>query len=374
MIYSRVVNHGSMIFDNRRNEIYAHAIRHSVRPNAVVLDLGAGLGIHGLLAVAAGASRVYMVEPEPVINATKDIARANGVSEKLILIQSRIEEASLPESVDLIVSVFTGNLLYTEDLLPVLFRARDRYLKPGGRMLPDRAQLWIAPLCAAELHRKHVGRWNEPVMGFDYSAARQFAANNILYLRATEFQGSELLAAGNLIADLDLTVAVGADCNGATTFRIESSGLCHALLGWTRIRLGEQWLSTAPSEPEVHWSPVMLPIDPPLALEEGEFVDIKIRRPEGGDWFWSIRAAAGSRRHSTFFTRAEASRELSVVAPSREPGLGPEGHRAARILELFDQGFSIRAAAEQLAASESMTSSDALAEVQALAMRYGARL
>jgi predicted RNA methylase len=111
----------------------------------VVLDLGAGLGVHGLLAAAAGAKRVYLVEPEPVVQLAKEIARANGLADRIVILEGRIEEVELPEQVDLIISVFTGNLLYSEDLLPSLFHARDRYLKPGGHLVPDFAELLLAP-------------------------------------------------------------------------------------------------------------------------------------------------------------------------------------------------------------------------------------
>ncbi|MEZ0309401.1 MAG: methyltransferase domain-containing protein, partial [Ramlibacter sp.] len=190
MTYSRVVDHHSMVFDANRNEAYAHAIRQLVRPGSVVLDLGAGLGLHGLLAAAAGAARVYLVEPQGVVQTALEAARAAGFADRIVVLQERIEDVQLPEPVDLIVSVFTGNLLFSEDLLPSLFHARDRYLKPGGSLLPDRAELWLAPLSAPNLHDKHVARWQDPVMGLDYSSARALAANEILWLRRDEFAGA----------------------------------------------------------------------------------------------------------------------------------------------------------------------------------------
>ena len=196
MSYSQVASHRSMVFDEYRNALYARAIRKFVTPDTVVLDLGAGIGIHGLLAAAAGAKRVYLVEPEPVVQLAREIARANGLADRIVILEDRIEDVQLPEQVDLIISVFTGNLLYSEDLLPSLFHARDRYLKPGGRMVPDFAELVLAPVSAPELHAKHIGCWSDPHLGLDFSSGRRFAANEMLWPYREELKADQLAAGG----------------------------------------------------------------------------------------------------------------------------------------------------------------------------------
>lgn len=371
MSYSRIANHGAMLFDRHRNDAYAHAIRHLLKPGAVVLDLGAGLGIHGLLAAAAGASTVYLVEPQPVVRIALEAAAKAGLGDRIVVIQDRIEDIVLPEPVDLIVSVFTGNLLFSEDLLPSLFHARDRFLKKDGALVPDRAQLWLAPLSAPELHREHVGRWSEPVMGLDYSGARRFVANEILWPRREQFRDTCRLGSGAAVVDLDLGTARDADCRGEVRCRVESTGLCHGLLAWIRIRLFDRWISTDTDAPEVHWSPALLPIDPPLALSEGDELKLRLVRPAFGDWTWSITAASGSRRHSSFLGNSDGPRELARIAPGARPNLSPRGERALLVLTQLRQAQSIQQVAEGLAATEGMDMAAALREVQAIAVRYG---
>src|SRR5262245_24671006 len=125
-----------MALDVRRNAAYHEALARVVGPESVVLDLGAGTGIHGLMAARLGAKRVYLVEPEDIISVAGEIARANGLDRVVRCLQGRIEEIELPEPVDVIVSVLTGNCLLTEDLLPSLVDARNRMLKPGGCLIP----------------------------------------------------------------------------------------------------------------------------------------------------------------------------------------------------------------------------------------------
>lgn len=374
MSYSQVGSHRSMVFDEVRNELYAAAIRKLVTPDSVVLDLGAGLGIHGLIAAAAGAKRVYLVDPEPVVQIAKEIARANGLADRIVVLEGRIEDIELPEQVDLIVSVLTGNLLYTEDLLPSLFHARDRYLKPGGRLLPDRAELLLAPVSAPALHARHIGCWSEPHLGLDFSAARRFAANEMLWPRRDEFT-IERLAPAATISSIDMTQATHADCRGEARLRIETGGNCDGLLGWIRIRLGDAWLSTDPAAPEVHWSSAILPLDPPLPLQTGEEILVSLQRPVYGDWTWRVSSASASRQQSCFLSRMDAPSRLRKLAPETSPRLSPRGRRALDILAMMRDGASNQAIARHLADADPRGFPDvetALREIQGFALRYGA--
>ena len=76
MSYHSTPGHRAMIHDRARNEAYARAIQAAVNADTVVLDLGAGLGILGFIAARAGARKVYCVEPTPVIDAAKEVAKA----------------------------------------------------------------------------------------------------------------------------------------------------------------------------------------------------------------------------------------------------------------------------------------------------------
>jgi hypothetical protein len=373
MSYSRIADHSSMVFDGNRNEAYGRALRQSVQAGSVVLDLGAGVGIHGLLAAAAGAARVYLVDPEPVVQLARSAAQANGFGDRVVVLQDRIEETRLPEKADVLVSVLTGNMLFSEDLLPSLFHARDHYLKPGGTMVPDRAQLLLAPLCAPQLHERQVARWSAPVMDLDYSTVRPLAANELVGMSREQLRGISYLAPAVAVADIDLMRADKADCAGSATCTVETSGLCHGLLGTIRIRLADEWLTTQPDAPEVHWSPVYLPIDPPLPLQAGEELTIELVRPAFGDWTWVLSAAAGTRRHSTFLASADGPEQWRRAAPATAPGLGARGRRTLAILRGLGEGKSNAVAAAELAKSEGLSDHEALRQVQAMALRYGER-
>lgn len=329
--YSRVTSHKAMVFDEVRNRAYARAIRDSIRPDSVVLDLGAGLGLHGLIAAAAGARRIYMVDPSPVVLAAEQIAEANGFSQQVSCYQSEIEQTLLPEKADLLLSVFTGNFLLTEDLLPALFWARDHCLAPGGRMIPDRARMWVAPVTAGEYYRKHIEAWSEPVEGIDFVKARRFASNSLFYDKQERFK-AELLAEAVCIEDIDLTTATSAACDAAVDLTLGSSGTCHGWLGWMDIRLSEDWLSTAPDSPDTHWSQTFLPLDAPLGVKAGQVLQFGLSRPEYGEWTWTTSCRDETQRQSTFLSLPLEPAGLLKRSPDHRPATGELGKAALSVL------------------------------------------
>jgi hypothetical protein len=370
MTYAFIADHASMVFDELRNTAYAKALR-TMSPGRIVIDVGAGLGLHGLLAAAAGADHVYLVDPQPLVQIAGEVALKNGLRDKVTVIQRRIEEVDLPHKADVIVSVFTGNMLFSEDLLPSLFDARKRLLKSDGAMLPDRAQLVVAPVRAPKLHDKNVARWSNPVLGMDYRAVRPYAANEPVAPRRDDWQQAELLAEGAVLADLHYVDAASPDCAGEASVTASASGLCDGLACWIRMRVGDSWLTTEPHGPALHWSPVYLPLDPPIRVEAQEQLRLSIQRPAFGDWTWKASTSREERRHSTFLSAADGPSQWRRLKADATPGLAGSGRRALRVLQAMSTGASNDAIAQQLAREERMTSEQALRYVQSMALRYG---
>ena len=126
-----------MICDRVRTEAFRRAIGTVVRPGDVVLDVGAGTGILSLFAAKAGAARVYAVERTTVAVLAQELAAANGVAEIVQVIHGDVMDIELPERVDVIVSEWLGGFGIDEGMLVPVIAARDRWLKPGGVMIPE---------------------------------------------------------------------------------------------------------------------------------------------------------------------------------------------------------------------------------------------
>ena len=151
-MYAEVEVHRTMICDRVRTEAFRRAINSAVRPGDIVLDVGAGSGILSMFAAQAGAARVYAVERTTVAVLAQELAAANGVGEIVQLIHGDVMDVELPERVDLIVSEWLGGFGIDEGMLVPVIAARDRWLKPGGVMVPRSVTAW-----AALVHDRYLG-------------------------------------------------------------------------------------------------------------------------------------------------------------------------------------------------------------------------
>ena len=133
-----------MIRDRVRTEAFRRAVHSVVRPGDIVLDVGAGSGVLSLFAAQAGAARVYAVEQTSVAVLARDLAAANGVEAIVQVIQGDVLDLEPPERVDVVVSEWLGGFGIDEGMLVPVIAARDRWLKPGGTMIPYSATAWAA--------------------------------------------------------------------------------------------------------------------------------------------------------------------------------------------------------------------------------------
>jgi SAM-dependent methyltransferase len=344
MSYSLVQGQQSMVLDLRRNQAYFEALQQVITPDSVVLDLGSGLGIHGLLAAQLGAKKVYLVEPEDIITVASEIVKANGFT-NIISLQGKIEEVNIPEQVDVIISVFTGNFLLQEDLLPSLFYARDKYLKPGGVMIPQAAVMEAVPVSAPEVYQKNLSCWSESHLGIDPHPARNYVSNSIYYYEKELNQAKYLAEPAKLLA-MDFYTSNSTNCEVEVKQIITESGLCHGWAGWFTMQLGQIWLSTAPHEPPLHWSPAFLPLDPPIELKAGEEVTFKLQRPPFGDWNWKVKTNHTTQQHSTFFSAPMTLKTIKKFSPQYQPQLNNKGKAALDVLSRSNGNLSV----EQLSA------------------------
>jgi predicted RNA methylase len=348
MSYLLVQGQQSMTFDERRNQAYAEALKKVITSESVVLDLGAGLGIHGLLAAKLGAKKVYLVEPEDIISVADKIAQANGYGERVKCLQGKIEDVNLPEQVDVIISVFTGNFLLEEDLLPSLFYARDKYLKPGGVLIPQGAVMEAVPVSASAIYEKEISSWSNPHMGIDHSPARTYTSNSIYYYHKDLVKADYLATPKSLFA-LDFYQANSIHLNTEVKYAIALSGICHGFAGWFQMQLGDTWLSTAPHEPSVHWSPAFLPLDPPIEINSGEEVYFKIQRAPLSDWVWQVKTSKTKQVRSTFLAVPRTLKTIKKAALDYQPQINDKGKAALYILNHSDGTFSVEDLSRQVA-------------------------
>jgi protein arginine N-methyltransferase 1 len=109
-------------------------------------------------AARAGAKHVIGVDMSSIIEKAKEIVAVNGLSDKITLLQGKMEEVHLPfPKVDIIISEWMGYFLLYESMLDTVLYARDTYLNPGGLIFPDKATMYVAAIEDGEYKDDKIG-------------------------------------------------------------------------------------------------------------------------------------------------------------------------------------------------------------------------
>ncbi len=146
--------HRSLVTDNPPTESYRRAIHETVEPGDVVVDLGSGTGILAFLACEAGAARVYAVEASSAIEFAKLLARHNRLDDRVVFVNDFSHRVELAEPVDVVLTETIANCGLGEGIIGSVVDARERFLKPRGRVMPQWIEVIAAPVDAAEDYRR----------------------------------------------------------------------------------------------------------------------------------------------------------------------------------------------------------------------------
>ena len=138
--------HQLMLSDRLRNQLLYRAIKRCVKLGTHFLDVGAGAGTWAILAAKLGATRVVAVESEEcLIPVIFKHAQENGVAGRIEIVHGRSQDVKIRGKFDVIVSeLFGGNALGQETVAAFL-DIRERFLAPGGTLIPQKLALMAAP-------------------------------------------------------------------------------------------------------------------------------------------------------------------------------------------------------------------------------------
>lgn len=296
-MYAEFEVHRTMIRDCVRTDAFRAAIEAVVRPGDVVLDVGAGSGILSLFAAKAGAARVYAVERTQVAVLAEVLADKNGVADTVTVIHGDIMDIDLPEPVDVIVSEWLGGFGIDEGMLPPVIFARDRWLKPGGTMIPRSVTAWTA--LVEDRYSKDMASFlrGQPY-GLDLDALAEVTVNEIMYSGtfrhlAAGDRRSEALELWTTDAEQTTLEQAREPHEAEVALAVGSEGTANALALWFSAELAPGIpLSVGPGDPPTHWGMTTAPLRRPVDLTPGTVVRARVRtalaRPEGTWTRWAI--------------------------------------------------------------------------------------
>ncbi len=296
-MYAEFEVHRTMIRDRVRTEPFRAAIDAMVRPGDIVLDVGAGSGILSVFAARAGAARVYAVEQTSVAVLAQELAAANRVEDIVRVIQGDVLDIEPPERVDVVVSEWLGGFGIDEGMLAPVITARDRWLKPGGVMIPRSVTAW-----AALVHDRYLADMVSFLRDMPYDLTLddlvEKTVNEILYSGTfRHLAAGDMRSAPSRLWTTDAERIPLAQARAAheaeTLLPVRHHGAANALALWFSAELAPGIsLSVGPGDPPTHWGMTTAPLSSPVELSPGMVVRARVRtrpaQPVGTWTSWAI--------------------------------------------------------------------------------------
>lgn len=317
--YDHFAIHEEMLKDRVRTLSYRQAIfqNASLFKDKVVLDVGCGTGILSMFAARAGAKHVIAVDMSNIIEMAEKVVNLNGLGDKITLLRGKLEDVEMPyPEVDIIISEWMGYFLLYESMLDTVLIARDRYLKKGGLIFPDKSSMYIAGIEDGAYKDEKIGFWND-VYGFDYSPFIPVIMAEPL-VDCVESQAVNTTIAKMVEIDLNTVTIEELAFYKKFTLKATRSDEVHALVAWFDIVFpcdkpeNQVVFSTGPYHRQTHWKQTVFYLDDVLNVNKDEEIvcllasrpnkenprdlDIEIEWSHSADGD-SLRAKSGKRNY-----------------------------------------------------------------------------
>ena len=262
-----------MLSDDVRMQAYEKAISEKVKVGDIVVDLGAGTGILGFLALRAGASKVYSIEKSDAIDLAEAVAERNGFSDSIVFLNENSKDVELPEKADIIISETLGVFGLDESTLDFTVDARQRMLKPDGILLPQSLELELAPVEASHCQKK-LDFWKS-VQGIDFGPAREVFSRKIMN---EEISSDLWLADPATFGHVNFYEVENDSYTNKVLFHFKRSGTVHGIAGWFKLHLTDKVnLSTSPKAPATHWKQAFFPLQETVQVIAGDIMEFTMQ-------------------------------------------------------------------------------------------------
>lgn len=270
--------HEEMLKDEVRTISYRDAMYHNkdLFKDKIVLDVGCGSGILSMFAARAGAKHVIGVDRSNIIDLARKVVEINGLSDKITLVQGKMEEVSLPyDKVDIIVSEWMGYFLLYESMLDTVLYARDHYLAEGGLIFPDKCTMYMASIEDADYKHDKIGYWRN-VYGFDFTP---FESVSLAEPLVDIVEMKALVSDPCMFHKIDLYTVKVEDLTFSAPFDLVTTrpDMVHGFVVWFDIEFSHgkraSKFSTGPHAWYTHWKQtVFYTHEDPIAVQKGDVI------------------------------------------------------------------------------------------------------
>jgi protein arginine N-methyltransferase 1 len=283
---------------------------------------------------------VYAIEQGGMAEIAQAVAAASGFGDRISVVRGHSRDVGLPERADVVVADQTGHFGFEAGILECFEDARRRFLRPGGRLVPARVRLWVAPVEAPEIWQ-HAAFWGTAPHGFDMTSARDVSFNSG---HPCDVSPRSLLAAGRPA----VTLEAGADNSSfacTAEFGVERGGILHGIAGWfdAELAAGISMTNAPDAADRINRRNVVFLIPDPIDVRSGETVSVQMRiRPHDLIVNWTVEhrrtpdARPSGATLSTFAGMLISPADLARTRPSFAPRLTARGRARQLVLDLAD--------------------------------------
>jgi len=276
--YAHFGIHEEMLKDEVRMKAYRASIVNNKHlfEGKVVLDVGCGTGIMSMFAARAGAKKVFGVDYSDIVLQAQQIVKDNHLDDVVTLIKGKMEEVVLPGieegGVDIIISEWMGYCLLYESMLNTVLVARDKWLRPGGIILPDFAYLNLVAIEDGEYKEDKIHFWDN-VQGFDMSCITKVALQEPL---VDVVDPKQIMTSTARLATIDINTVKLEELEFKSPFRLVATrdDFCHAFVAYFDIEFArchkKIFFSTGPAAQYTHWKQTVFYLKEVLSIKKGE--------------------------------------------------------------------------------------------------------
>jgi protein arginine N-methyltransferase 1 len=336
--------HAGYFRDDRRLGLYRRAFAALGLAGKVVVDLGSGTGVLGLLALHAGARRVYSIDGSAAAELAAGTFERSAYADRATVLRGSSFHVEIAEKADVAVCDNIGCFGFDYGIVGMLGDARRRLLAPGAEIVPSRIRLDVAAVTGSPVEQV-VEVWNKPSVPAELHWIRQWAvdAKHLVGLDA-----EHVLSPPVSLGTIDLTMDGPEFHRWTAELTIERDGLVRGLGGWFHAELAPGiWMTNSPLDPErIDRAQALLPIGEAVPVRAGDTLKATVMaRPDDDLIAWTVEFPRQGRRfsHSTWQGLQVTATAIARTRPDRVPRLNAKGRARAVVLGYCD---GVRTAAE----------------------------
>ena len=284
--------HVPMMNEQNRNQAYFDALKSVITPQSTVFEIGTGSGLLAMLAAKLGAKQVTTCETVPLIAETaQQIIKDNHFENTIKVIAKKSTDITvsqdLPAQADILVSEIFSSELLGEHVLPSLEDAKQRLLKPQGKVIPAKGSIIVGLFTGDDIKRNLMV---EDSFGFNLQSFNTIVSNKRMIARND--LNIKLLSDGVAAFDFDFEGENSFPAQNKTLqIPVKTAGRCYGLVQWMRLDMnGDQkvMFENHPTQTSKvsNWQQCAYLFDAPIEVKAGQIVVVSAAHNRAVPWFW----------------------------------------------------------------------------------------